>query len=158
MLSTIVSPVRPHATAPVSTRGVTSRDHRSRTRARTSVLDLETAVARGAVLVDIRSQSQRDREGTLPGALAIAADLLAARLDPTGDAHIALASGPDVEWIVVSSAGESSARAAAQLQDLGLRRATTLVGGYRGIRAAGLLGVATRSRHLVRETDTVVAH
>ena len=158
MLSTIVSPVRPRAAASVSTRGATARDHRSRTRGRTSVLDLEAAVARGAVLVDIRSQVQRDREGTFPGALAIAADLLPTRLDPAGDARIALASGHDVEWIVVSSTGESSARAAAQLQDLGLRRATTLVGGYRGNRAAGLLGVATRSRHLVRETDTVVAH
>jgi len=125
---------------------------------RTTVFELADAVARGAILVDIRPQAQRDREGTLPGALAIERNVLEWRLDPTSEARIALAADHDVEWIVICSEGYTSSLAAAALQELGLHRATDLVGGYRAIRSAGLLGVATRSRHLVRDTETVVAH
>ncbi|GAA4490639.1 rhodanese-like domain-containing protein [Rhodococcus olei] len=125
---------------------------------RTTVFELEAAVARGAMIVDIRPQAQRDREGTLPGALAIERNVLEWRLDPASGARIALAVDHDVEWIVVCSEGYTSSLAAAALQELGLRRATDLVGGYRAIRAAGLLGVATRSRHLVRDTEAAAAH
>ncbi|MGW0040660.1 rhodanese-like domain-containing protein [Rhodococcus sp. NPDC003348] len=125
---------------------------------RTTVFELADAVARGAILVDIRPQAQRDREGTLPGALAIERNVLEWRLDPASNARIALAADHDVEWIVVCSEGYTSSLAAAALQELGLRRASDLVGGYQAIRAAGLLGVATRSRHLIRDTEAVAAH
>ncbi|MFF0814606.1 rhodanese-like domain-containing protein [Rhodococcus sp. NPDC003318] len=122
------------------------------------VFELEDAVARGAKIVDIRPQAQRDREGILPGALAIERNVLEWRLDPASDARIALAADHDVEWIVICSEGYTSSLAAAALQELGLRNATDLVGGYQAIKAAGLLGVAVRARHVVRETDTVAAH
>ncbi|TQF75048.1 sulfurtransferase [Rhodococcus spelaei] len=122
------------------------------------VFELEDAIARGAMIVDIRPQAQRDREGTLPGALAIERNVLEWRLDPTSDARIALAADHDVEWIVICSEGYTSSLAAAALQELGLHRATDLVGGYQAIRSAGLLGAATRSRHLVRDTAAAAAH
>ena len=60
------------------------------------------------------------------------------RLDPTSDARIPEATGHDVTWIVVCSEGYSSSLAAASLQDLGLRRATDLDGGFRAWKDAGL--------------------
>jgi len=44
-----------------------------------------------------------------------------------------------VEWVVLCSEGYSSSLAAASLQDLGLHRATDVVGGYRALKAAGVL-------------------
>jgi rhodanese-related sulfurtransferase len=95
-------------------------------------------VAEGALLVDTRPQWQRDAEGTLPGALVIERNHLEWRLDPTSDARISEATDHDVTWIVVCSEGYSSSLAAASLQDLGLRHATDLDGGFRAWKAAGL--------------------
>ena len=95
-------------------------------------------VADGARLVDTRPQWQRDAEGTLPGALVIERNHLEWRLDPTSDARIPEATDHDVTWIVVCSEGYSSSLAAASLQDLGLRNATDLAGGYRAWEASGL--------------------
>ncbi|AWK70796.1 sulfurtransferase [Rhodococcus oxybenzonivorans] len=120
--------------------------------------ELPEAVARGAIVVDIRPQAQRAVEGTLPGALAIERNVLEWRLDPTSSAHLALAVNHDVEWIIVCSEGYTSSLAAASLQQLGLHKATDLVGGYKAIKAAGLLGALIGSRHCARELATVSAH
>jgi rhodanese-related sulfurtransferase len=119
--------------------------------------ELPDAIARGALLVDIRPQAQRVKEGTLPGALVVERNVLEWRLDPTSSARVALASGPDVEWIVVCSEGYTSSLAAASLQQLGLSRATDLVGGYQALKAAGLLSVASGAPHFVREVGALVS-
>lgn len=93
-------------------------------------------VHRGALLVDTRPAWQRADEGELPGALVIERNHLEWRLDPTSDARIPEAADHDVTWIVVCSEGYSSSLAAASLQDLGLRNATDLDGGYRAWKAA----------------------
>lgn len=95
-------------------------------------------VERGAYLVDTRPEWQREQEGELPGALVIERNHIEWRLDPTSDARIPQAVDHDVTWIVVCSEGYSSSLAAASLQDLGLRNATDLDGGYRAWKAAGL--------------------
>jgi rhodanese-related sulfurtransferase len=95
-------------------------------------------VRRGARLVDIRPGWQRVREGDLPDAVVIERNHLEWRLDPTSDARIAEAVDHDVPWIVVCSEGYTSSLAAAALQDLGLHRATDLIGGVQAWRAAGL--------------------
>ena len=92
-------------------------------------------VERGAVLVDTRPGWQREQEGELDGALLIERNHLEWRLDPTSDARIPEAVDHDITWIVVCSEGYSSSLAAASLQDLGLRNATDLDGGYRAWRA-----------------------
>jgi rhodanese-related sulfurtransferase len=92
-------------------------------------------VERGAVLVDTRPGWQREQEGELDGALLIERNHLEWRLDPTSDARIPEAVDHDVTWIVVCSEGYSSSLAAASLQDLGLRNATDLDGGYRAWKA-----------------------
>jgi rhodanese-related sulfurtransferase len=96
------------------------------------------AVDDGALLVDIRPGWQRLDEGTIPGALVIERNHLEWRLDPTSDARVAEATDHDRQWIVLCSEGYTSSLAAAALQDLGLHRATDVVGGYRAWAATGL--------------------
>ncbi len=119
--------------------------------------ELPAAIARGAILVDIRPQAQREREGTLPGALVIERNVLEWRLDPTSSARLALAADHDVEWIVVCSEGYTSSLAAAALKQLGLHRATDLIGGYQALKAAGLLTIASRAPHFAREVTSLAS-
>lgn len=113
------------------------------------------AVDRGAILVDIRPQAQRAREGALPGALVIERNVLEWRLDPSSSARLALATDHDVEWIIVCSEGYTSSLAAAALQELGLHRATDVIGGYQALKAASLLAVGVRAPHFAREVEAL---
>src|SRR6185437_10720681 len=101
--------------------------------------DVPAALQRGAVLVDIRPQAQRDREGHVLAALVIERNVLEWRCDPTSDARLPQAVGDDVEWVVLCSEGYTSSLAAVALQDLGLHRATDVIGGYQALLAAGLV-------------------
>jgi len=101
-------------------------------------VDAAAAWEAGALLVDIRPGWQRADEGEIPGALLIERNHLEWRLDPTSDARIEEAVDHDVAVVVVCSEGYTSSLAAASLQDLGLHRATDLVGGFHAWRAAGL--------------------
>jgi rhodanese-related sulfurtransferase len=106
---------------------------------RLSAREVPDALARGAVLVDIRPQAQREREGEVAAALVIERNVLEWRCDPTSDARVSQAVGDDVEWVVLCSEGYTSSLAAAALLDLGLRRATDVVGGYHALKAEGVL-------------------
>lgn len=99
------------------------------------------ALRRGAVLVDIRPAAQRVIEGEVPQALVIERNVLEWRCDPTSEARLPQATGDDVEWVILCSEGYTSSLAAAALQDLGLSRATDVVGGYQALAAEGVLGV-----------------
>lgn len=91
----------------------------------------------GAVLVDIRPEASRLSEGGLPGAVVVERTVLEWRLDPASDARLPWASY-DVHVVVVCNEGYSSSLAAATLRELGVRRATDLVGGFRAWVADGL--------------------
>jgi rhodanese-related sulfurtransferase len=54
---------------------------------------------------------------------------------PTSDARIPQAVDDDVEWVVLCSEGYTSGLAATSLRDLGLHRATDVVGGYHALKA-----------------------
>lgn len=112
---------------------------RSRLR-RLSADEVPAALSRGAVLVDIRPAAQRAFEGWVPGAVVIERNVLEWRCDPTSDSRLPHASGDDVEWVVLCSRGFTSSLAAAALQDLGLYRATDVVGGFQAMEQAGLTG------------------
>jgi rhodanese-related sulfurtransferase len=101
--------------------------------------EVPAALERGAVLVDIRPEAQRQCEGDVPGALVIERNVLEWRCDPTSDARIPEAVGDDVEWVVLCSEGYTSSLAAAALHDLGLRRSTDVIGGYHALKAEGLV-------------------
>lgn len=100
--------------------------------------EVPAALARGAVLVDIRPQAQRAREGEVSGALVIERNVLEWRCDPTSDARLPQAVDDQVQWVVLCSEGYTSSLAAAALQDLGLHRATDVIGGYRALKAVAL--------------------
>jgi rhodanese-related sulfurtransferase len=101
--------------------------------------EAHAAVAAGAVLVDIRSERQRERDGVIPGAHFVARNVLEWRLDPASG-HSDRALGADVgrHVILVCDEGYQSSLAAATLQDLGFTRATDLDGGFQAWRDAGL--------------------
>lgn len=95
------------------------------------------ALADGAVVVDIRPEANRVEEGSLPGAIAVERTVLEWRFDPECDARLDIADY-DLHLIVMCNEGYSSSLAAADLQDLGIHRATDLIGGFRAWKAAGL--------------------
>jgi rhodanese-related sulfurtransferase len=99
---------------------------------------VHAAVGRGAILVDIRPAAQRAEHGEIPGAVIIERNVLEWRLDPRSGARLPFADSYDLEVIVTCQEGYTSSLAAAALQDLGLRRATDLDGGFAAWRAAGL--------------------
>ena len=86
--------------------------------------------AAGALVIDTRPVEQRERDGTLPGALVVDRNVLEWRLDPTSAHRLPAITGLDQRIIVVCNEGYSSSLAAATLLDLGLHRATDLAGGY----------------------------
>ena len=106
--------------------------------ARLTPVEVLEAQSRGALIVDTRTESQRRRQGELPGAVVIDRTVLEWRLDPAGDARIPEATGYDLEVVVVCRQGYSSSLAAASLRAVGLHRATDLEGGVEAWLAAGL--------------------
>jgi rhodanese-related sulfurtransferase len=104
---------------------------------RLSPHEAQRAVSDGALLVDIRPAAQRAAEGEIPGALIVERNVLEWRFDPASRARLPQASY-EARVIVVCSAGYTSSLAAAALQDLGIRGATDLDGGFLAWRAAGL--------------------
>jgi rhodanese-related sulfurtransferase len=109
---------------------------RSRLRRLTPVEAL-AALGRGAVIVDIRPAAQRALEGDLSVALVIERNVLEWRFDPASGAALPIADH-DLEVVVLCQEGYTSSLAAAALQDLGIHRATDVVGGYRAWLGAGL--------------------
>jgi rhodanese-related sulfurtransferase len=97
------------------------------------------AIRAGALLVDIRSDNQRARDGVVPGAMHQPRNVLEWRADPdSGASDPVLAADLDRHVIVMCDEGYASSLAAATLQDLGFARATDLDGGFQAWRAAGL--------------------
>jgi rhodanese-related sulfurtransferase len=95
------------------------------------------AMQAGALLVDTRSQAQRETSGRVPGALHLERNVLEWRLDPRSDARLPQA-GYDLRVIIMCAEGYSSSLAAASLRDLGLYNATDVIGGFEAWAAAGL--------------------
>ena len=96
------------------------------------------AAANGAVLVDIREDHQRARDGLVPGAVVVGRSVLEWRCDPASPWREPAVSDPARRLILVFHEGYQSSLAAASLQDLGHREATDLDGGFLAWREAGL--------------------
>jgi rhodanese-related sulfurtransferase len=98
-----------------------------------------SAIRGGALLIDIRSELQRARDGVVPGAIHHPRNVLEWRADPASvhcDPAIAADLGRKV--IVMCDEGYQSSLVASTLQDLGFTCATDLEGGFQAWRAAGL--------------------
>jgi rhodanese-related sulfurtransferase len=109
---------------------------RGRLPGRVTVTELPDALARGALVVDIRPVEQRVADGDLTGAIVVDRNVLEWRLDPACEHRLAQITGYDLEVVLVCNEGYQSSLAAATLQDLGLRRATDLDGGFQALLAA----------------------
>jgi rhodanese-related sulfurtransferase len=96
------------------------------------------AMGAGAVLIDIRADSQVARDGIVVGALVIPRNVLEWRLDPASEHRHPCAPQLDDHIILLCDEGYQSSLAAATLQQLGFARATDVAGGFQAWRAAGL--------------------
>jgi rhodanese-related sulfurtransferase len=112
-------------------------------RARLQRLDPAQALAAqkaGALLIDTRSNDEREQTGVIPGSLHVPRSVLEWRLDPDSDPEY---HNPNIEgldqWLVLFCAhGYSSSLAAATLRELGFTRATDLAGGFTAWEESGL--------------------
>ena len=91
---------------------------------------LADEIAGGAIVIDIRPVEQRQRDGDLPDAIVVDRNVLEWRLDPSSPHRLSIATDHDVRFVLVCNEGYGSSLAAKSLQDLGLSRATDLVGGF----------------------------
>jgi rhodanese-related sulfurtransferase len=96
------------------------------------------AVARGALLVDIRSDSSRLRDGIVPGSLHIPRTVLEWRVAPDSEWRNPWIAGVDQRLVLICDHGCSSTLAAAILTELGFSRTADVVGGFAAWREAGL--------------------
>jgi rhodanese-related sulfurtransferase len=95
------------------------------------------AMGDGALLVDIRSETARRRDGIVTGSLHIPRTVLEWRVAPDSEwrnPHVA----DDRRLILLCDHGWSSTLAAATLVDLGYPRTGDVVGGFAAWREAGL--------------------
>jgi len=96
--------------------------------------NLDTEVEKGALLIDIRPEADRDAYGTMPGAIVIDRNVLEWRLAPSSEARtIDLDEGQRV--ILFCNDSYQSSLSAAVLQDLEIKSATDLVGGFNAYQA-----------------------
>jgi rhodanese-related sulfurtransferase/predicted small metal-binding protein len=100
--------------------------------------EARAAAGRGAVLIDIRSEAQRARDGIVPGALFCPRNALQWRCDPTSPSCEPRVGGLDAHLIVMCDQGYQSSLAAGSLRQIGFTRVTDVIGGFRAWRAAGL--------------------
>ena len=92
----------------------------------------------GALLVDIRPQHQRAREGEIPGSLFIERNVLEWRFDLTDEFHIPEVTSYDQKVVITCSEGYTSSLAAFALQRLGFVNATDIEGGFQAWKTADL--------------------
>ena len=99
---------------------------------RVSAEELPAAMSAGAIVIDIRPIEQRKADGEFPGAVIVERNVLEWRLSPSSEAR-ELDLDADSHIIIMCNQGYQSSLAAATLQELGLPRATDLIGGYQSL-------------------------
>ncbi|MDF0530909.1 rhodanese-like domain-containing protein [Tsukamurella sp. 8F] len=117
---------------------------------------LTSSAAPGAVLVDVRDQADRSRDGILPGAVALDAAAVVARLVP--GLSTSLSGAVDgAEWLLVSTNGATAAAIASRLRDRGVA-ASSVEGGFRALTASGADGAGSAAPAYRRAAASIVAH
>ena len=91
-----------------------------------------------ALLIDIRSESDRERDGIVPGSMHIPRTVLEWRTDLDGRWRSPHLEGPEQQIILLCDHGSSTILAAATLVELGYSRAGDVIGGYAAWRDSGL--------------------
>lgn len=96
------------------------------------------ASTRGALIIDIRSASDRERDGIVPGSLHIPRTVLEWRVDPDSSWRNPYVGGLDEQIVLLCDHGCSSLLAAATLADLGFSQIADIIGGFAAWREADL--------------------
>ena len=119
---------------------------------RVCAAELPEAIAAGGLLLDIREQSQRTRDGVLEAARFVPRNVLEWRCAPSSQWRDEELSDPRRRLILMCNEGYQSSLAAAMLQQLGLPLATDLIGGFQALRAgpARAWAIASSSRPKTR--------
>jgi rhodanese-related sulfurtransferase len=112
----------------------------------------QAAMRAGALLIDIRSEVQRERDGVIPGSRFIARNVLEWRCDPASPWHDPVVTDGHARLIVICNEGYQSSLAAATLHRLGLVDATDVIGGFQAWNAAGLPVRRSRPRAIARRS------
>jgi rhodanese-related sulfurtransferase len=99
---------------------------------------LEAMRGGDAVVVDVREEERRARDGRVPGAVEIARNVLEWRCAPDSQWRDERVSDPERLLVVMCNEGYQSSLAAANLRRLGLHRATDIDGGFQRWAAEGL--------------------
>lgn len=100
------------------------------------------AVLEGALLIDLRCESDRRTEGTAPGAIPIALSVLPWRVDPESDHRDDRIADREATLVLMCNDGFSSSLAAAELKHMGFEHVGDIDGGFRAWARAGLPVVA----------------
>jgi rhodanese-related sulfurtransferase len=98
---------------------------------------VSAAMRGGAILIDIRSESQRGRDGLVPGSRFLPRNVLEWRLDPTSEHRDPEAARRDALLVLMCDEGFQSSLAAATVGRFGLH-VTDMIGGFQAWRSAGL--------------------
>ena len=96
------------------------------------------AAENGALIVDIRAESQIEQDGSVPDAARIPRNVLEWRLDPACEHRDPEVASYDRQVILMCDRGYQSSLAAATLKDLGIENATDMIGGFQAWVDAGL--------------------
>jgi rhodanese-related sulfurtransferase len=101
-----------------------------------SVPDLAYHLEDGeALLVDVRDQAERERDGAIPDSVHVSRGLLEFKADPESPLYNE-ALRPDRRIILYCGSGGRSALAAKTLHDMGYSDVASLAGGYAAWRKA----------------------
>ena len=112
---------------------------------RLSPVETRRAMENGALLIDIRSDSNRHRDGIVPGSLHIPRTVLEWRTAPDSGFRNPHVGDLDRQVILLCDHGCSTILAAAVLRDFGYGRVGDVIGGFADWRDAGLpVGTAPR--------------
>lgn len=95
-----------------------------------------------ALIIDIRTPTDRVRDGVIPGSLHLPRTVLEWRVDPTSPRAHPAVGGYERRLVIVCNEGYSSSLAAVALHEIGFTLATDILGGIRGWRRAHLPLVA----------------
>ena len=105
---------------------------------RLSAAEAHAGMTNGALLIDIRSDGNRARDGIVPGSLHIPRTVLEWRTAPESEFRNPYVSNLDQQIILLCDHGCSSVLAAAVLKEFGFVRIGDVIGGFADWRDAGL--------------------
>ena len=95
-------------------------------------------IAAGTLVIDIRGDEQQRQDGLIAGAIVIRRNVLEWRCDPASPWHHHAITHHGQKVVIFCNEGYQSSLAAANLQQLGLRHATDMVGGFSSWKESGL--------------------